>query len=129
MPDLQPSVTYAEVSGDRVASERLQELRTAVLALAREHGMPTAEPPSQLSTYEGLLANLLHQSLPMSPHEAAHEEVWSYLTCCWLLDVAIWRFGPDAPDDRFVGHLNRNAFRRLWWRAEILDGWGPGNHD
>jgi hypothetical protein len=56
----------------------------------------------------------------MDPHEAAQEEVWSYLTCCWLLDVAVWRFRRDAPMERFIGHLNRNAFRRLWWRREIL---------
>ena len=56
----------------------------------------------------------------MSANEASHEEVWSYLTCCWLLDVAVWRFGVDADERRFIGNLNRNTFRRLWWRAEIL---------
>lgn len=56
----------------------------------------------------------------MSANEASHEEVWSYLTCCWLLDVAVWRFGVDADERRFIGNVNRNTFRRLWWRAEIL---------
>ena len=56
----------------------------------------------------------------MTPHEASQDEVWSYLTCCWLLDVAFWRFGADASIDRFIGHLNRNTFRRMWWRAEVL---------
>ena len=56
----------------------------------------------------------------MTPHEASQEEVWSYLTCCWLLDVAVWRFGAETTYERFIGHLNRNTFRRMWWRAEIF---------
>ena len=53
----------------------------------------------------------------MTPHEASHEEVWSYLTCCWLLDVAVWRFGAEADERRYIGNVNRNTFRRLWWRG------------
>jgi hypothetical protein len=60
----------------------------------------------------------------LSPHESSGEDVWSFLTCCWLLDVALWRFGADADRRRFIGDVNRNTFRRLWWRAEILCG-GP----
>jgi hypothetical protein len=32
----------------------------------------------------------------------------------------VWRFGVDADERRFIGNVNRNVFRRLWWRAEIL---------
>jgi hypothetical protein len=35
----------------------------------------------------------------------------------------MWRSGgsgAQTSDDRFIGHLNRNTFRRMWWRAEIL---------
>jgi len=56
----------------------------------------------------------------MSPHEASHDEIWSYLTCCWLLDVAIWRWSAGADVKRFIGDVNRNTFRRMWWRAEIM---------
>ena len=86
--------------------------------LAADHGMP--EPIREVSVFEGRAAQALRRALPMSPHEASQEEVWSYLTCCWLLDVAIWRFGEDASDDRFIGHVNRNTFRRMWWREEVL---------
>ncbi len=74
----------------------------------------------RISEFEGKCARVLHHSLPMTPHEASHEEVWSYLTCCWLLDIAVWRFGSEADERRYIGNVNRNTFRRMWWRAEIL---------
>lgn len=118
MPDLTPPITYTPVGGQRIENGQLEQLRTDILRLAHEHGMPNRiiEPP----VFEGRAARLLREALPMSANEASHEEVWSYLTCCWLLDVAVWRFGVDADERRFIGNVNRNTFRRLWWRAEIL---------
>lgn len=118
MPDLTPTITYTPVGGQRIETPQLEQLRSDILQLAHEHGMPNRiiEP----SVFEGRAARLLRQALPMSANEASHEEVWSYLTCCWLLDVAVWRFGADADERRFIGNVNRNTFRRLWWRAEIL---------
>lgn len=118
MPDRTPTVTYTPVGGQRIEPRRLEQLRDDILRLASEHGMPNRI--SEPSIFEGRAARLLREALPMSPNEAAHEEVWSYLTCCWLLDVAVWRFGVDADERRFIGNVNRNTFRRLWWRAEIL---------
>jgi hypothetical protein len=118
MPDLEQVVTYSPVGGTRIDRSDLADLRPALLGIAREHGMPG--PLAQTSTFEAKSARLIRQRLDVTPHEAAQEEVWSYLTCCWLLDVAVWRFGPDANIDRFIGHLNRNTFRRLWWRAEVF---------
>jgi len=118
MPDLTPTITYTPVGGQRIENGQLEQLRTDILRLAHEHGMPNRiiEP----SVFEGRAARLLREALPMSANEASHEEVWSYLTCCWLLDVAVWRFSADADERRFIGNVNRNTFRRLWWRAEIL---------
>lgn len=118
MPDLSPTITYTPVGGQRVETHELEHLRTDILALACEHGMP--DRITDPSIFDGRVARLLRESLPMSANEASHEEVWSYLTCCWLLDVAVWRFGADADKRRFIGNVNRNTFRRLWWRAEIL---------
>lgn len=118
MPDLSPTVTFTPVGGQRIEHSQLAQLRNDMLLLAQEHGMPNRidEP----SVFEGKAARLLRQALPMSANEASQEEVWSYLTCCWLLDVAVWRFGVEADERRFIGNVNRNTFRRLWWRAEIL---------
>lgn len=118
MPDLTPTITYTPVGGQRIEMRQLEKLRTDILGLAREHGMPNRI--IEASVFEGRAARILREALPMSANEAAHEEVWSYLTCCWLLDVAVWRFGVEADERRFIGNVNRNTFRRLWWRAEIL---------
>ena len=118
MPDISVPVTYAPVGGGRIEQRALEELREAVVALAKEHGMP--DSPVRVSEFEGNCARILHRLLPMTAYEASHEEVWSYLTCCWLLDVAVWRFGVEADERRYVGNVNRNTFRRMWWRAEVL---------
>lgn len=118
MPNLSPVVTYSPVGGARIEPAELETLRVAMLDLASEHGMPG--PAERLQEFEGRGARLVHELLPMTPHEASHEEVWSFLTCCWLLDIAFWRFGQGADEARFIGHLNRNTFRRMWWRAEVL---------
>jgi hypothetical protein len=118
LPDLSYTVTFSPVGGTRVSEEELGALRHEVVQLAREHGFPGQ--PRGLMEFEGDCARLLHTRLPMTPHESSHEEAWSYLTCCWLLDIALWRFGSEADERRFIGNVNRNTFRRLWWRAEIL---------
>lgn len=118
MPDLSPTVTYTPVGGKRIEQSQLEQLRLDMIRLACEHGMP--DRISEPSAFEGKAARLLREALAMSANEASYEEVWSYLTCCWLLDVAVWRFGPGADERRFIGNVNRNTFRRLWWRAEIL---------
>lgn len=113
------ALTYPPIGGERVDEARLVELRAAMLRLASEHGMP-GEPSRELKRFEGRAARLIHSNLPMTAHEAADHDVWTYLTVCWLFDVAVWRFGADTAEYRFLGHLNRNTFRRMWWRAEIL---------
>lgn len=120
MPDIPEVVTYAPVGGVRIEnkSNALADLRSALVDIAAEHGMPGEI--LKRGAFEGRTARLLYEQLPMTPHEASHEEVWSYLTCVWLLDIAMWRFGSRADSKRFIGDLNRNTFRRMWWRAEIL---------
>ncbi len=117
LPDLSAVVTYS-VLGSRIAREDLAALRREVVQLAREHGFPGRQ--ARLSDFEGRCARVIRDGIPVTPHEASHEEVWSYLTCCWLFDVALWRFGGAADERRYIGNVNRNTFRRLWWRAEIL---------
>lgn len=118
MPDRSPTVTYSPTGGTRITEQELRELRTAVVGLANSYGMPC--PTTHFQEFDGRAARVIHDMLPMTPHEFASEEVWSYLTCCWLLDVAVWRFGHDADTRRFVGDVNRNTFRRMWWRADVL---------
>jgi hypothetical protein len=118
MPEIPENLTYSPVGGQRVGEESMANLRRGLMEIAIEHGMPG--PIREVSEWESRSARFLHSALVITPHEASQEEVWSYLTCCWLLDVAIWRFPEHTGVDRFVGHLNRNTFRRMWWRAEVL---------
>jgi len=119
MPIHPPTVTYSPTGGVPIGETALRDIRAALVTIAREHGWPNA-PVHGTSEFEGKSARVLHRSLPMTPHEASHDEIWSYLTCCWLLDIAVWRFGSGADERRFIGNINRNTFRRMWWRAEVL---------
>jgi hypothetical protein len=112
--------TYSPVGGARIDRPALAQLRRELLLLARDAGMPEAGTREGLQQFEGRAARLVRQHLDITAHEASQDDAWSYLTCCWLLDIAVWRFGWDTSIERFIGHLNRNTFRRMWWRAEIL---------
>lgn len=111
------------LGGTELGSEFLSQVRADLLELAREYGFPSDDQAA--SRFDAICARYLHQQLRISPHEAAEEDAWSYLTCVWLLDIAVWRWGGTigTSDRRFRGDVNRNTFRRLWWRAEVL---GPG---
>ncbi|MGV9193626.1 hypothetical protein ACQ143_04720 [Microbacterium sp. MC2] len=55
--------------------------------------------------------------------QAAHPDIWPYITLVVLPDLAVQRFGPDAsgklPHDRFAAG-RRNVFQRLYLRSWIL---------
>jgi DNA-binding Lrp family transcriptional regulator len=110
--------TYSPIGGTRITDDELGTLRRELLEIARSHGYPASV--ERTSELEARMGETLHRALPITPHEASQEDAWTYLTCCWLLDVAVWRFGADADERRFIGNVNRNTFRRLWWRREVL---------
>lgn len=118
MPVQDVVTTASALGGLEIAEEDLRGLRAVVVELAREHGYPGSE--DSLSVFDGRCARVLRAALPISPHEASEEAVWSHLTVCWLMDVAVWRWGGMRDDRRFRGDVNRNTFRRLWWRAEVF---------
>lgn len=113
-----PRQVFPPVGGREVTEAELQALRTAVVDLAELYGFP-GRRPRRTALFDRELAGLLHSQMDITPHEAASREMWSFITCCLLPDVAVWRF-PKVTPNRFLGHVNRNAFRRLWWRVEIL---------
>ena len=122
MPNNEVRTTSSALGGLEIAHDDLAALRAATVDLAGEHGYPS--PGRELPRFDALCAREVHSRLGISPHEASEEDAWSHLTCCWLLDIAAWRWGGIGDSDRrFRGDVNRNTFRRLWWRAEVL---GPG---
>ena len=120
MPVTQVKTTSSPLGGMELPEEVFSALRTAIVALARGHGYPNER--ARLPLFDAACARLVHDQLPISPHEASEEDAWSHLTCCWLLDIAAWRWDGMSKGDerRFRGDVNRNTFHRLWWRAEIL---------
>ena len=110
---------FSPVGGVRVTAEELAGLREAVVATATEQGFPSRDA-SSLGAFDTACARVLHETMLITPYEAGHEEVWTFLTLALLLDVAAWRY-PNLNDERVVGTVDRNTFRRLWWRAHILN--------
>jgi hypothetical protein len=121
MPSIGVTTTSSALGGSEAPQEVLSALRAEILTIAQECGYP--DGGEGRLAFDARCARLLHDRLDISPHEASEENVWSYLTCCWLMDIASWRWdgGSEMTDwRRFSGDINRNTFRRLWWRAEIL---------
>lgn len=113
-------VSYAPTGGVQADPGLLPRIRREVLKLAVAAGYPERREQAALQEFEGDCARLLHEQLGMTPHEAGHREVWACLTATHLLDVAAWRWGGISDRNRANGDVNRDTFRRLWWRYEIL---------
>jgi hypothetical protein len=136
MPADTGAFTYAPTGGVQASSGFLSELRDQVLVLARSAGYPLTREQAALRSFDVDCARLLHDELQITPHEAGHREVWACLTAAHLLDVAVWRWGTISDRNRVNGDVNRDTFRRLWWRAEVLhdpalpwDGFGGMGED
>lgn len=136
MPVAGTAPTYAPVGGMRADVHFMARIREQVVALATELGYPDRRDQSALGSFDADCAYLLHRELGITPHEAGHREVWSCLTAAHLLDVTAWRWGGIKDRNRANGDINRDTFRRLWWRTELLhdpdlpwDGFGGLGED
>ena len=113
-----PMQAFPATSGERVAQDQLRDLREALLDVAAKHGFPGTSM-SKTAGFDRECAEVLYSKLPITPNTAASRGAWTFLSCVVLVDIALWRF-PSRNIERFVGNPNRNAFRRLWMRYEIL---------
>ncbi len=110
-------------TGTRVDRDTLAELAHDVCGLIDDLGFP--EPKSKEAAYrefDQTLPGVIHARMSITPADAAHESVWSFLSLVLVPEVAPWRY-PERSSERILGKP-RNALRRLWWRAEML-GSGP----
>lgn len=110
---------YAPIGGEPVAPEVLHEIRDAVELAAAAAGEDKTQQ-SREAAFDLHVGKAIHEVAPLSRTEAAHEEVWSWLTLVLLPDFAVRRF-PERHTKRMTGHP-RNVFRRVWWRQEVLGG-------
>ena len=117
--DLGVTRTWHASGGSRASERELREMRDRVLAVARDSGFP-----ERRSGAGGMFDRRCSRTLLDIPLlreagvETLREDFWSWLACCLLPDVVLWRF-PSARESRFVGGV-RNTFRRLWVRANLL---------
>lgn len=114
---------FSATGGTPVVPDQLANLRNEVLSKAREHGFPTPNRKDNLKC-DALIAVILRDRMKITPHEAASDGVWEYLTCALMPDVVVWRFrdaNGKTSIDRFLAG-RRNNCQRLWWRAHVLAG-------
>ena len=111
-----PQVSWYETATNRVNEAQLQELRHAVVHIAKEHGYPVPTP-RRYARFDQQAGPELLQRMRILPADAAHPGVWAFLSLVLLPDVAAWRWHPDRHRDRFTGRQHRDTFRRLWARA------------
>jgi hypothetical protein len=113
-----PAQELPASGGVPITKAQLRELRSAVVEVAKEAGFPGKLPGATAAVDKALTVEI-RKHLPVTPHAASDRGAWTFITCCVLPDIAAWRFPKRAPE-RFLGDVNRNTFRRLWWRAEVL---------
>jgi hypothetical protein len=124
MPELQAVAgashedeVFPATGGTRATAPQLQALRERVVELAMSAGFPAEVGQDAAARFDVAVGAQL-AALPMTPGEAARDDVWAFLTLVLLPDVACWRF-PDRNERRLLGGV-RNAFQRMWWRAFVL---------
>jgi hypothetical protein len=113
-----PDAAPIEIGGHRVDEFLIEELRDRLRACADEWGFPAPLNRAAVGTFDRPATRILHETMKIVPADAAAMGVWNYITLVLLPDVAVWRW-PGRASDRLLGYP-RNAFRRLWWRAEVV---------
>ena len=107
----------------RASTTQLSEIASGLTAIAERHGYPCEQARNTDS--DGEWSEFLHRSLRLTPHQAAHDGMWHFLTLALVPDLVRWRWGASRgaePSDRWitVRHRGRNTFGRLWWRCAVL---------
>lgn len=116
LPD---AVSYAPTGGSKVAHSKLVEMRVAILEIAKNLGYPKPPDRSNAAIFDTKVSIWLGECEHTHTGEFLRDDVWACFAAALLPDIVIWRFSVGARD-RFHGGI-RNAFQRLWLRAQILD--------
>jgi len=106
-------------TGGRIADpDRIAEVREAVISAVSSWTERGSVGRTDAATFDLTIGRALHDALQIVPSDAAHDEVWNFLTLIVFPDVAVLRF-PDMHPDRMFG-TKHNALRRAWLRREAL---------
>ena len=94
---------YPPTGGVNVTDGELSSLREVLVVALESISSSSDADQRKRAQFDVVMARTLHNQVPIDPGEASRPEVWSFLTCVLLPDVARWRF-PDTTDPaRFVG--------------------------
>jgi len=118
-----PSAVYPATGGTPATISHLEKIAEGLTQIAVSHRYPKIL--ARYTIVDSEWAIWLHKKLDTCPHDAAFDSMWHFFTVALVPDLVRWRWGEatkDEASDRWVTNRrrNRNAFGRLWWRAEIL---------
>jgi hypothetical protein len=116
--------SYTDVNNQKVSvdevlaqSERVREIFEQVSGSKRYKAKGNVK-----TDFDEVLVQEILDIFPMNTFEASLEETWSFIAIRPLADIATWRFPTEEPRplwERYIG-MERNAFKRIWWRAHML---------
>lgn len=106
-------------TGGRVAdTDRIQKVRDSVKRAVNDWTKRGTFARSEAAAFDLAIGRALHDGLEIVASDAAHDEVWNFLTLVVFPDIAVLRF-PDMHPDRMFG-TTRNVLRRAWLRRDVL---------
>ena len=109
------------MSGLRLADESaINSVRERVREIADECGFPMEMNLQTQQHFDRQLGTELLQIINVAPVFAAKREMWTFLSCVVLPELAPWRYTSDeVHKDRVLGG-DRDLLRSRWWRAWSL---------
>ncbi|WP_286953278.1 MULTISPECIES: hypothetical protein [Corynebacterium] len=117
-----PMEFHDSVATEKVSPTSLKKLREEILAAAQESAFPNPLGLQKVRDFDQKAAAILYDHMDLIPAEAANQEIWNFLTMILLPDIAAWRYPNRAKKpafERWLG-VDRNVFRKLWWREATL---------
>lgn len=113
-----PRAVPVPTGGRPINVPELKTLRRVVMDGLSGFMVVPIIPRSQVSSFDMSLGEILHAHMDVVPADAAHDEIWTFLSTMVFPDVVAARF-PDLHEDRVLGR-RRNTLRRTWEREDVL---------
>ncbi len=114
---LPEQVRFASTGGQRATADQMDELRNAIVKLAKAVGWK-ADQRDDRAVFDSEMAAYLREQRLFSTGEALRDDVWTFVGVVLAPDIVWWRFGTSR--ERYLGGV-RNTFQRLWYRGRVLD--------
>ncbi len=110
---------WGAIGGAQISFGMLTELRSMLVAVARQCGFPDRGSVADRARFDFLATAALADFQALDSGESDRDDVWAFIATVLAPDLVAWRFA-NRPAERFEGGV-RNTFQRLWMRAWALD--------